>query len=61
MTFTPEERRRLMVACRALRTTYVEFVHFATMQAISECEGYARDQAEVDAFYERMRDGRAAY
>ena len=53
ITFAPADRRRLMAACRALGTSYVEFITFATMQAVTECEGYARDQEAIDSFYGR--------
>lgn len=50
--FTDEERKRLMKVCRALRTSYKEFIHFATMQSISECEGFAQDADAIFSYYE---------
>ena len=38
---------------RALGTTFAELVHWATLHALDELEGYARDSAEIRAFYER--------
>ncbi len=34
---------RLRDACRALGTSYPEFVHFAVMHAVDECEGIAAE------------------
>ena len=50
--FQPEERERLHRVCRALRTSYKDFIEFATMQAVSECEGYGDDAALIRRFYE---------
>jgi hypothetical protein len=57
--FTTEQRERLHRVCRALRTSYVDFVTFATMQAITECEGLAREQDAIHQFYEERRAGQA--
>jgi hypothetical protein len=43
VTFDVKTRRRLRVACRALGTSYAEFVVFAVKQALDEIEGIARD------------------
>lgn len=51
VTFSAEERARLAEICKALGTTFGEFVHFATMRAVDECEGYGRDAGLVRAFY----------
>ena len=51
-TFTREERERLAPVCIALGTTFGEFVHFATMRAVDELEGYARDSALIRAYYD---------
>ena len=52
LTFSVEERRRLAAVCKALGTTFEEFCHFATMQAVDECEGHGRDLNAIKAFYE---------
>jgi hypothetical protein len=52
VTFSAEERKRLANVCVALGTTFQEFCHFATMQAVDECEGLARDQKLISAYYE---------
>lgn len=39
VSFTQDEKDRLHDVCRALGTTYVEFMHFAVMQAVTEVEG----------------------
>ena len=52
LTFTLAERRRLADVCQVLGTTFEEFVHWATMQALDEMEGYARDAALIRAYYE---------
>ena len=51
--FTPGEMKRLRVACRALNTSFAEFLHFATMQALDECEAIGRDAEAVRRYYER--------
>ena len=52
VTFTPEDRERLHKVCRALRTSYVDFITFATQQALTECEALAREQDAIRNFYE---------
>ena len=52
LTFSAEERARLADVCKALGTTFAEVAHFATMRAVDECEGYARDAGLIRAFYE---------
>lgn len=44
VVFTDDEQRRLRDACRALGTSYAEFVRWAVMQAVDECEGLGRAQ-----------------
>jgi hypothetical protein len=51
--FTKEERERLRLVCRALRTSYKDFIKFATMEAISECEGYAQEARNNASFFNR--------
>jgi hypothetical protein len=41
--FDDEERERLRLVCRALRTSHKDFIKFAALQAIDECEGYAEE------------------
>ena len=53
LTFSEEERARLAVCCKALSTTFEEFAKFAVMQAVSECEGLARDSNAIREYYER--------
>jgi hypothetical protein len=43
--FQPAEMARIRVACQALGISYGEFMHFAVMQAVTELEGYAREEA----------------
>lgn len=43
LVFNPEERRRLAKVCQALGTTFEEFVHHATMQAVDEMEGISQE------------------
>lgn len=61
VTFTASERARLAEVCKALGTTFAEFVHFATMEAVSEVEGYgaeaAAERAAWDALNGRERVG----
>jgi|APFre7841882654_1041346.scaffolds.fasta_scaffold236657_2 hypothetical protein len=49
--FSEQERQRLQYVCRALRTSYSDFIHFATMQAIGECEMYAQQYEIINQFY----------
>ena len=42
LTFSAEERKRLAFACQALGTTFEEFVHEATLQALDEFEADIR-------------------
>ncbi len=49
LTFSPEERSRLAKVCQALGTTFEEFVHHATMQAVDEMEGLAHE-ARVEGY-----------
>ena len=51
LDFTEEERQRLHYVCRALRTSYVDFIRFATMQAVGECEMYAQQYEIINQFY----------
>ena len=44
--FTPAESERIRNVCRALGTSYSEFIHFAVMQAVTECEGYAAAEGQ---------------
>jgi hypothetical protein len=44
LRFSPEELTRIRECARALGTSYVEFIHTATMQAVDECEGLDRDR-----------------
>jgi hypothetical protein len=37
--FTPIELTRIRECARALNTSYADFIHHATMQAVDECEG----------------------
>ena len=57
---SPDEHRRLVVACQALGTTFQEFVSFATRTALDEIEGYGRDIAERRAFFDRLNTIRVA-
>jgi hypothetical protein len=41
--FTPEEMKRLLATVRSLQTSYSDFIRFATMQALDEAEGLARE------------------
>lgn len=43
LEFTRAEMARIRTVCQALGTSYAEFIHFATMQAVTEVEGYARE------------------
>jgi hypothetical protein len=52
LTFSEEERGRLAVCCKALGTSFEEFAHFATMQAVDEVEGYGRDIRAMKDYYE---------
>ena len=53
ISFTPEQMKRLREVCRALGTSYVQFVEFAVMQAVDEVEGYGRDQEAINDYYQR--------
>ncbi len=46
LQFDPSEVDRLHDVCRALGTTYVEFVHWAVMQAVDECEALGREMGQ---------------
>ena len=48
-----ETRERMQVACRALRTSYAEFVDFAVRQALDEAEALGREQKAIKEYYER--------
>jgi hypothetical protein len=50
--FTPEQIDRLRKVCRQLNTSFSDFITFATMQAVGECEAIAGDYERVKAFYE---------
>ena len=39
LSFTEAERARLREACRCLGTSFVEFIHHSTMQAVDEVLG----------------------
>ena len=43
MDFDADTRRRLRDVCRALGTSYVEFITYAVKQALDECEAAARE------------------
>lgn len=51
--FTKKERERLRRCTEALRTSYIDFIHFATMQAIDEMEGYAEQARQINEHYGR--------
>lgn len=44
LQFSQAELTRIRECARALNTSYVEFIHTATMQAVDECEGISRDR-----------------
>jgi hypothetical protein len=46
---------RLRETCRSLGTSYSEFVHFATLQALDEVEAYGRDAEALRAYYEQAK------
>ena len=56
VVFTRAERARLAEVCMALGAKFPEFVHFATMRAVDELEGYARDAALIRAYYNGTLD-----
>lgn len=56
LTFSAAEMRRLRETCRALNTSYVEFVHFAVLQALDECDAIARESAGV-LWNQEVRNG----
>ena len=56
VNFEPDEMRRIRECCRSLGTSYAEFIRWATMQSVSECEGLAADQALVTAYYSRENE-----
>jgi hypothetical protein len=41
VAFDRDERERMRVVCCALGTTFEEFVRFAVLQALDECEAAA--------------------
>ena len=49
VTFDQAERARLREVCRALGTSYPEFVRFAVLRAVDECEGLARESRCLNA------------
>lgn len=49
--FDDEERERLRLVCRALRTSHKDFIKFAALQAIDECEGYAEEARNNRGFW----------
>jgi hypothetical protein len=51
INLTPSEMGRLNVVCRALGTSYSDFVTFAVRQALDEAEGLAKEQEAIHAFY----------
>lgn len=53
--FTKKERERLRRCTEALRTSYIDFIHFATMQAIDEMEGIAEDYRNNREFWDATR------
>jgi hypothetical protein len=55
LKFTPAEMTRLRETCRSLGTSYSEFVHFATLQALDEVEAYGRDAEALRAYYEQAK------
>ena len=55
LKFTPAEMTRLRETCRSLGTSYSEFVKFATLQALDEVDGYARDAEALRAYYEQAK------
>jgi len=52
LTFTREERARLAEVCKVLGTTFQEFVKQATLHALDEMEGYARDAKALNDYYQ---------
>jgi hypothetical protein len=56
LTFSEEERARLVTACRALSTTFEELVHWATLHALDELEGLAQDYDAIKAFYAKENE-----
>jgi hypothetical protein len=56
--FSEDDRKRLMPVCRALGTSFADFIHFATMQAVDECEGLAREQDAIRQYYQGSLNGR---
>ena len=54
----PDTRERMRVVCRALRTSYTDFIGFAVNQSIDELEALAREQKAINDYYGRNHDGR---
>lgn len=51
VNFDETELVRLRETCRALGTSRAEFIRFATLQALDECEALAREEAEARRAY----------
>ena len=51
LRFNARDYKRLRDACRALGTSMAEFIEFATLTALDEMEGYARDAEVLRRFY----------
>lgn len=52
--FSDEDFARLRQATQAIRTSYLDFIVFATRQALDEMEGIAADQDRIDRYYDHI-------
>jgi hypothetical protein len=58
VAFDEGELARIRECCQALGVAYVEFIHKATMDAVEELEGYARDEHAEIRRQERIHNAR---
>jgi hypothetical protein len=58
LSFDEGELARIRECCQALGVAYVEFIHKATMDAVEELEGYARNERQEIARQERIHRAR---
>lgn len=55
LRFSDAELTRIREACRALNTSYVEFLHHAAMQAVDEVLGISAELAQHNGHRDGVR------
>jgi hypothetical protein len=54
VNFSKKDYDRIRTCSFALGTSMAEFIEFATLQAVDECEGLARESQRIRDYYQGL-------